>query len=78
MNFVPAVRTYLENTEKYGASIPSLLTGLHTSFKYKGSLAVSHSKTSRKGIKIGVQPTAISRRKCTMSGNRKLVGRAAW
>ena len=56
-----------------------LLTAMHTFAKYCGFQPVHHSSTlnrsatyRRRGIRIGVQPTAIGRRRQTLSGKRKL------
>ncbi|CAH1104381.1 unnamed protein product [Psylliodes chrysocephalus] len=80
--FLPAVNRHLDNFKKYAISVPSLISGLYTSYKYKGSIKIQsgniYPKIVRRGVKISVQPTAVSRRKIKMCGKRKLVGRPSF
>jgi len=75
--FVPAVTKMLQNVDKYASTETGLVSALTTFGKYSG-LPLIRRKTSaaankRHGIQIGVQPTAVGRRRQTLSGKRKQV-----
>lgn len=75
-SFVPACRRMLSNARIYAATDTGLLSALHTFGKYSGLPSVRGKSTltahRRRGVQIGVQPTAVGRRKRTLSGKRKL------
>lgn len=70
-SFGPAIMKYLDNCTKYAQSNQSLISGLHCAFKYTGIPSKNKRQAVlRKGKKISVQPTSISRRKVTLTGRR--------
>lgn len=73
--FVPAVKKMLLNTDKFAATETGLIADLHTFGKYRGLLPASQKKNQprrKHSSIIGVQPTAIGRRKLCLNGKRKL------
>ena len=74
--FYPAVKAHLDNVEKYAQTTSSLISGMYTSFKYKGISSKNRNSaagTRRKGNKISVQLTSAARRK--MGGKKTFSGR---
>ena len=84
-SFVPACRRMLDNADKFASTDTGLLTAMHTFAKYSGlqpakcrSVLSRFATGKRRGIQIGVQPTAVGRRRQTLSGKRRLsAGRPA-
>lgn len=76
-SFGPAIMKYLNNCSQYAKSNQSLISGLYCAFKYTGISSKNKKQVVlRKGKKISVQPTSISRRKVTITGRRAaLAGR---
>lgn len=73
--FVPAVSKMLTNIKDYASTETGFVTMLCTMGKYNGIELANRRNTSHlkwHGIKIGVQPTAVGRRKLCLSGKRKL------
>lgn len=76
--FVPACRRLIDNTEKYAATETGLVSALYTFGKYAGLPRVRQPRSwvvtnqKRRGVQIGVQPTAIGRRRLTLPGKRKV------
>lgn len=70
-NFQEGINAFMNNYNKNIKSSSSLLSGLHTAFKTVGTKTKRLIHTSRKGIKISVQPTAIVRRKTKFTGRRR-------
>ena len=76
--FVPACRRLVENAEKYAATETGLISALYTFGKYSGLPRARQQRSSaasnyrRRGVQIGVQPTAIGRRRLTLPGKRKV------
>ena len=76
--FKPAIVKMHQNLKTFAASESGLLTTLHTMGKYTG-LPIKRKLTAfsgrrHGGVMIGVQPTAIKRRKSCLSGRRKFCG----
>ena len=69
-NFKEGVKTFIKNWKKNMTSSSSLLSGLYTAFK-PSSAGRRRFRTTRKGIKISVQPTTIARRKTKFTGRRR-------
>lgn len=74
--FIPAVKKCAENISEFVSTESSLVSMLYTMGKYSGceqKRTRQHLLSGRRhgGVKIGVQPTAISRRKYCLSGKRK-------
>lgn len=67
-HFQPAVQKFIKNYQTNAKNPLHLQSLLHTSFKHMHYSGVSKQGTIRKGKKISVQPTAISRRKSNYSG----------
>lgn len=67
--FVPAVRKMLKNIDHHATTEAGLVSAISTFGKYSGVPAV-HRR--RFGARIGVQPTAIGRRKLCLSGRRRI------
>ena len=74
--FVPACRRMLDNTDKFAATDTGLVSAMHTFGKYSGLQPVKARPVGtfsrRRGVQIGVQLTAVGRRRQTLSGKRKL------
>ena len=76
--FVPACRRFIQNAEKFAATETGLVSALYTFGKYSGlarakrQLSVAAKNQKRRGVQIGVQPTAVGRRRLTLSGRRKV------
>ena len=76
--FVPACRRFIENSDKYAATRTGLVSALYTFGKYSGlarakqQRSVATKNQKRRGVQIGVQPTAIGRRRLTLSGKRNV------
>jgi len=76
--FKPAMVKMNHNILTYAPTESGLLTTLHTMGKYSG-LPIKRKFTAfsgrrRGGVMIGMQPTAVKRRKSCLSGRRKLCG----
>lgn len=75
---MPACRRLIDNTEKYAATETGLVSALYTFGKYAGLPRVRQPRSwvvtnqKRRGVQIGVQPTAIGRRRLTLPGKRKV------
>jgi len=84
-SLVPACHRMLDNADKLASTDTGLLTAMHTFAKYSGmqptkwrSVLSRFATGKRRGIQIGVQPTAVGRRRQTLSGKRRLsAGRPA-
>lgn len=72
--FYPAIKAYLSNCDKHGNSEQSLLSGLHTAFKYKGVVCKRKRQqaTRNRGKNITIQPTSVGRRKTIMGGKKAM------
>lgn len=75
--FLPAVEKMDRNIQKFASTESGLLTTLHTMGRYAGVLPGKKRtplNARRHGQMIGVQPTAIARRKFPLSGRRSQHG----
>jgi len=77
--FVPACQRMLNNAEKFASTETGLVSAMYTFAKYSGMPAIrgirkytSINAWRRRGVQIGVQPTAVGRRKLLLSGKRRL------
>jgi len=78
--FTPALDQMMSNIDKFASTETGLLSAMHTVGKYSGLEPVVHQRRlnsstagfRRHGIQIGVQPTAVGRRRHTLTGKRKL------
>lgn len=78
VGFTPAIRSCITSFHKNVNSSSSLVSSLYTLFKpHMNQRSTINkrilTKTTRKGKKIGVQPTSIARRKTLINGRRKLL-----
>lgn len=66
----------LDNTDKFASTDTGLMSAMHTFGKYSGLQPVKARPVGtfsrRRGVQIGVQLTAVGRRRQTLSGKRKL------
>lgn len=66
----------LQNERNYAHTETGLLSAMTTFGKYTGLPSARRTSLSfhrRRGVQIGVQPTAIGRRRHILSGKRKLI-----
>lgn len=70
-NFQEGVKVFMNSYNTNVKSSSSLLSGLHTAFKFRGTSTKRLINASRKGMKISVQPTTIMRRKTKFTGRRR-------
>lgn len=75
--FLPAVKKMLKNASMFAATETGLVTALHTFATYSGvqrTLKKKDTKNERRSHKtyIGVQPTAIARRKYSLAGKKNV------
>lgn len=76
--FVPACRHLVDNAEKFTATETGLVSALYTFGKYSGLPRAKQQHfyatniRKRRGVQLGVQPTAIGRRRLTLPGKRKV------
>ena len=64
--FYHAIKSYLQNKEKYAQRITSLSSGMYTAFKYKGissKTKTSGTATRCKEKRNSIQPTSVARKK---------------
>ncbi|CAH1106901.1 unnamed protein product [Psylliodes chrysocephalus] len=75
LGFTRATQSCVTSYQKNINSSSSLLRSLHILFKSNDQRYTSkrlYTNTTRKGKKIGVQPTSVARRKTVITGRRKL------
>lgn len=73
--YAPAFNKMIENSDKFTSTEVGLITAMHTFGTHNGALAKNHAKKLIKrshAMRIGVQPTAIGRRKKCLTGKKKL------
>lgn len=76
--FVPACRRMVTNTQKFASTETGLVSALYTFGKYTGLPKAKQHRSwtagshKRRGVQIGVQPTAVGRRRLTLPGKRKV------
>ncbi|CAH1107714.1 unnamed protein product [Psylliodes chrysocephalus] len=70
-NFQEEVKVFMNSYNTNVRSSSSLLSGLHTAFKFRGTSTKRLINASRKGMKISVQSTTIMRRKTKFTGRRR-------
>lgn len=73
--FVPAVNRMIENADKFIKTENAMLSALHNFAKPTHNLNTTiNVKRKRSGVQIPVQPTAIGRRKTSLTGKRSHLG----
>ena len=76
--FLPAAKKMVKNVSKFGSTETGLVSGMHTFCTYSGVQPIlktncikNKKRRSHKSI-IGVQPTAIARRKYSFAGKKNI------
>lgn len=70
--FSPAIERIISNYDRNIKNPSTLMSGLITSFQNCGTPSLKVHSAIRKGKKIPIQPTSVSRRKVVINGRRKI------